>query len=145
MLSTNEVKGTAKILGFILIHTGEYHHYDFFVYPSVMKVPKTFFDQVRDSTIMNALFGKRNPEGSANEVDLKILSTEEMSKQCLNFYLEPYMKQLMDGKYSETFKVDDFVKRVTSVYLQHKSLSIKCNHHPSHCTVEGIPKVKHIC
>lgn len=134
----------------MIILAGEYHHYDYFVYPSELKVPKSFFDQVRDTgtKIMSAIFGKRTPAASAKEVkevDAKILTTEEMAKQCLNFYLEPYMKQLLDEKYSESFRVDGFVNKVASLYSQHVCLSIKRRHDPSPFRVEGIQKVKHAC
>lgn len=91
---------------------------------------------------MNMFFGKRNPAASAKEVDAKILSTEEMGKQCLNFYLEPYMKQLLDEKYPESFKVDCFVNCVASLYSQHQYFCIK-HRQPDRCPVGGIEKVKH--
>ena len=90
---------------------------------------------------MNLLFGRRNPAASAKEVDAKILSTEEMAVQCLNFYLEPYVEQLLAGKYSENFKVDVFVKEVASLFLQHQQLSIKRSI-PIHHRVKDILKVK---
>ena len=124
-----------------MIYAGEYHHYDFFVYPSEVKLPKSIYDQVRDSRLMNVLFGRRNPAAGAKEVDAKILSTEEMAKQCLNFYLEPYVEQLLSGKYLENFKVDVFVKEVASLFLQHQQLSIKRSI-PIRHQVKDISKVK---
>ena len=125
----------------VLIYAGGYHHYDFFVYPSEVKLPKSLFDQMRDSRLINALLGRRNPMASAKEVDVKILSTEEMAKQCLNFYLEPYVEQLLAGKYSENFKVDVFVKEVASLFFQHQKLHIK-HHNLIHRHVKDILKVK---
>ena len=133
--------------GLLSYHAGEYHQYDFLVYPKITKVAKGFFDQVMETGkgVMNALFGRssaKKPAQDANEVDYKTLPTEAMVKQCLQFYLEPYKKLLLqDGEFPAGFRVDRLVKEVTHLYLQHQKPRVKHRDGPAQVSVEHIPSV----
>ena len=51
-----------------------------------------------------------------------MLSTVDMLKNCLLFYLEP-LKDLLqsDGEYPENFSINELAEQVKDIYEQHKS------------------------
>ena len=121
--------------------TGKYHQHDFLVYPSVTEVPKRFFSKMKDK-LMSTIFGWRNPSEDAKGLEIKVLDMEHMLKQCLHFYLESYMKTLLDGKHAPIsgFEIDIVVREIANIYLQHRKPSVK-HHEPKHCDCGFIEEV----
>lgn len=110
----------------IVFVIGEYHHHDFLVYPRITRVPRSFFDQMVDTGkgIWRKVLGRSSQVDNAKEVDISTMSMEDMAKKCLHFYLDPYMKYLVDEKYSADFKIHIFVQRITDLYFQHLNPSV---------------------
>ena len=119
--------------GVHLFVVGEYHHHDFFVYPRITKVPKSFFDRMVDTgkSIMHRVLGSNNQVDDVEEVDISTLSMENMAKKCLHFYLDPHMNNLMDDKHTADLKIDIFVQRIADLYFQHLNPSVRHRQCPS--------------
>jgi hypothetical protein len=105
---------------------GGIQRYDFIVYPPEMKVPKSLYDQLRDTRFAKFLFGRRTQTENAADVEMKIPSKYSMIVKSLNFYLEPYMAKLLSnavGSFSDIWSI-------TSVFFQHCELWFKdCYNH----------------
>ena len=96
----------------------DYHQYDFFVYPEITKVEKGVFGRVWDVT--GGWVTKMLPGNTPTVEAFTPLSTKEMAKKCLSFYLEHYKNILLNG-YDENFQVEEFVKGVKLIVNQHQA------------------------
>ena len=99
----------------------EYHKYDFFVYPKSEKGLSWYRQTL--ATITRKF---KNDE-------------EEMANKCLNFYLEPWMKLLVnDGEFSEGFKINEFFREVSLVLESH--LKPQLRHWNTYCQGSVVPE-----
>ena len=119
----------------------EYHQYDFFVYPKARKVEKHMLSRAWEGIVRNVFNIKSD---DTPEEGFTPPSTEEMVKQCLNFYLEPFKRVLLnkDG-YPADFRLDDFVVKVKRIFQQHnKPIVQHQNMNWAHVTVDNIEDVR---
>lgn len=108
---------------FVFIYSGEYHQYDFFVYPRTLRNEKGFLES---GIALLASFFKRSSTKQSGDKDTFILPTsKEMVRQCLFFYLEPYKILLLNGEYPGDFRVDEFTKQVRIIYSMHHQPHVK--------------------
>ena len=99
----------------------EYHQYDFFVYPEATRVERGYLSQAWEAS--KGFFSKYfiNIQGSSvSEDEFTPLSSKEMVKQCLFFYLQPYQEALVnETSYTKDFTVDGFVQQVKRIFEKH--------------------------
>lgn len=102
----------------------EYHQYDMVVYPKVAEGTKGLGDRIKAGfkagfSFFGSLVGlpsSTQAEG-VKEVEFKPPSREQLASQCLQFYLEPYKKVLLqEGGYPSEYKVDVMVFEITHIY-----------------------------
>lgn len=120
---------------FVFTCAGEYHQYDFFVYPPVRKNEKGLWESGKD---LLASFFKRGSTKQNDDKNMpKFPTTEEMVQLCLLFYLKPYKTLLFnDGEYPDNFRMDEFVKQVGLIYSMHHKPHVKHRLASSPNTVE---------
>ena len=94
------------------------------VYPKVAEGTKGLGDRIKAGfkagfSFFGSLVGlpsSSQAEGG-KEVEFKLPSREQLTSQCLQFYLEPYKKVLLqDGGYPTEYKVDVMVSEITHIY-----------------------------
>ena len=100
--------------------TGEYHHYDTEVYPTVIKVSKGWYDKAK--TVFIKFFWPSTQTEGAKVVEFSPPSKEELVVRCLQFHLEPFRKMLLqDGQHPAGFTVDFVVSTIPHIFfLLHK-------------------------
>ena len=106
-----------------------YHQYDFFVYPAIRK------------TLTRGWVTKKLPGNIPTVETFTPSSTEEMVKQCLSFYLQPYKNILLCG-YDENFQIEEFVRQVYLIVEQHHTFVIQYQDCVYHVAVEGLKSVR---
>lgn len=120
---------------FIFTYAGEYHQYDFFVYPPIQKNEKGIWESGKAWVF--SFFKRGSAKQNGNKNASSIPTTEEMVQPCLLFYLRPYKTLLLnDGEYPADFRVDQFVKHVRHIYLMHSELHVKHRSASSPTTVK---------
>lgn len=102
------------------------------MYPKATKVEKHVLSRAWESGvgIVKSLFNMKGD--TAPEERFTPPSTEEMVKQCLTFYLEPYKRVLLneDG-YPSEFRINKLVGEVKLIFQQHKKPVVQ--HQSKHC------------
>ena len=109
-------------LSFVLAYTGGFQQYDSFVYPPEMKVPKRFYEQMRDSRIGNLLFGRRSQTGNVAEMEMKVPDRNDMTIQSLHFYLRPFIDAMLSEKFGDIVDVSNVAEiffKLHWLYLQY--------------------------
>ena len=118
------------------MYIGEFHRHDFFVYPGITRVPKSFVDQIKDTGkgVWNFLRWKKTQKDDALDIEMTILDKEAMVIKCLYFYLDLYRKTLLDGIRMKTFKIHIIVRLIADVFFQHYQPRLKRGDYPSRDT-----------
>jgi hypothetical protein len=101
---------------------GGFQQYDSFVYPPEMKVPKRFYEQMRDSRIGNFLFGRRSQTGNVAEMEMKVPDRNDMTIQSLHFYLRPFIDAMLSEKFGDIVDVSNVAEiffKLHWLYLQY--------------------------
>ena len=120
----------------VLILGTDYHQYDFCVYPEMTKVEKSGWSQALGWLTRNLLGNTPTVEAFTPP------TTEEMVKQCLLFYLEPYKNFLLNG-YDENFQVEEFVRQVKLIVNHHYTPIVQ--HHDSSPSPVTVENLKNVC
>ena len=108
--------------------TGEFHQYDFFVYPRETKIPKGILNSVFEGGkgLLN-YFKKKVTKEDSTDVELNPVNIDDMTKQCLDFYLNSHWLKYMDKKHWTGIKLDCFVQHMSIIYFQHHNPSLMRN------------------
>ena len=116
--------GIQIIFIYIYISGNEYLKYDYFVYPKATKVEKGHLSQA--ATAVRRFFTGQDDDRVERFTPL---ATDEMMKQCLLFYLEPFKDLLLHKvAYPDNFRIDHFVEQVRTIMQQHKVTLVR---HPA--------------
>ena len=125
---------------FLCFAGSEYHQFDFFVFPKVRKVEKHVLSRAWEGFVRNFISSKSN---DTPEEGFTPPSTEKMVKQCLNFYLEPYQRVLLNkGCYLANFRLDEFVVQVTRIFQQHNKPVVQ--HQNKHCPTVSVDNIEDV-
>jgi len=96
---------------FVLL-LGTYHQYDTVAYPKKTKVVTKTWRETLSGLLTR--FGKSLK--SAENVELKPLSSHEMRKYCLEVYLDGYKKMLVCGTFPQPFNICKLVDDIHHIY-----------------------------
>ena len=95
----------------------EYHQYDFFVYPKETQVRRGILSRAWKASVDFLL---SNQDSASQEQPFSPPSTEDMVKDCLHFYLEPFKDCLLNNAgYQSNFSISEFVRQVKLLFMQH--------------------------
>ena len=95
------------------------------MYPKVTKVEKYVWSRALESGV-EFFSNLLNINDTVPEEGFTPLSIEVMVRRCLNHYLQPYKKVLLneDG-YPSDFKLNEFVREVKQILKQHKTPAVQ--------------------
>ena len=101
---------------------GTLHHYDTFAFPHNTKT-KTRFQRAKDAIVgaWSRFWSQRSSAGDTKEEEFNLPNLQEMSKSCLEIYLEPYHHMLSECEFPQQFTISTVVEEIEHIYRSLRS------------------------
>ena len=90
------------------------------MYPKETEIQRGILSRAWKASVGVYNFLINNQDSATEEQPFSPPSTEDMVKDCLHFYLEPYKDILLNkAEYQSNFSIGEFVRQVKLLFKQH--------------------------